>query len=764
MLSLYGSLKVPDVERVTLFRDDERPHKFYMITDKPSIMVASDGTPLLDFISYARNPDVVMANLTEGEPITDLERGFMQVTVGLQVSESDQVKIRAFLKAMLQDEASRHARYLDVPVTITDPELSYPPFFVDGSASVNTFNEDLQYAASSTISPAKSGVCAASFSYDLTQEGAALMLQSLRSDSLPVVARYEGMKFAARIPALKITITGERSEIFKEMHQKLSPFPVHWKPGIILHPKIYFRPKTMGEFRETFHSLTITIDDSDFRDSAASDDISKTLENMALDIVENTILPSFFEPMLEVESDDDSNKKSSWWLRDEQTRFSGSINMTFSKRDVVLMEHNANGQIGKELTENQKEEAVRVLDLSQTEHEFMKMVIFPNINFETDPVFAFQVFVDYDEFDEIENKRIKTHQEAVFQKGTLPIRKVFKLARAADGMPKMAYKYSSVLTYTSASTVPSVAFPPLGGTIESTAKNLILTYPAMGHVKAMITLGTMPESVLAASVTVKYQDESIVGSEKTFELDRTTPSAVYLLNTNKVDAEKQYSVSVVYRMVDGSTLPKAAKIYTGESVVIASPFEDTLETVFAATGDFVNDITSISVTARYEDAQNGYRDSFFHTLTTSGELARWNVRLVDQDATDFTYDVTVFNKDGSITETKDLLGILGNLMPVGRNARSSFSVIVDGGAVDWSRFSHVFVQLEYVSPVSGEVKRHNIRMVEAFGFEEWTVLIDRPDAITYRRRATFIGKQADDRVDTGFEESTEPFFLPTVPA
>jgi hypothetical protein len=761
MLSLYGSFKVPGVDRVTIFRDDETPHKFYMITDKPSILTEADGTPMLDFISYARNPAVVLANLKDGAPPTDLERGHMQLTVGLQISKADEAKILAFLGAQLTDEKAMGFRYLNIPVTITEPELGYPPFFVDGTASVNAFNDELQRAAVSSVEPAKSGVCPASFSYDLTQEGAALMLQSLRSDSLPVMARYEGMKFAARIPSLKITIAGDRSEIFKELHQRLvaAPFVIG---GIHIMRKSYWNPPTLGDFRSTCHSLTVTIDDSDFRsDAAANDDTAKALEDMALGILEKTIIPSFFEPMIEIDAKtEDDKKQSSWWLRDEQTSFSGTINMTFSKRDVLLIEHNANGQIGGNLSAAQKDKAVRVLDLSHTEFDFMNMVVYPNINFETDPVFALQVFITYDQMDDKQNVRVKHQEEAVFQKGWPPVRKVFKLARAADGTPKRGYKYFSSLTYISSTTTPVVTFPPQGGAIDADDSNLIITYPNLGHVKSMITLGAVPEIVSSVRATVAYADTSIAGSTQIFELSRDHASAVYLLNTNKLDAEKKYSVSCLYRLTDGSEIAKAAQDFTGESVVVSSPFEDRQETAFAATGNFTP-IGSLALTAHYEDKTNGYKQSFSYNFTKIGEAAKWSVPLVDKTATDFIYDVITLNKDGSKNENKGQKGKLGGLITVGGGGLAALSVIVDGGSVDWNRFSLVFVQLEY-GPPGGDVTRHTIRMAPGFGFEEWKVLIDDPRARTYRRKATFIGKNANDKVDTSFEDSSEPFYMPTV--
>ena len=55
MLSLYGSFKVPGVEHVTLYRDDENPHKFYMLPERPTIARDDEGDPLFTFILYARD-------------------------------------------------------------------------------------------------------------------------------------------------------------------------------------------------------------------------------------------------------------------------------------------------------------------------------------------------------------------------------------------------------------------------------------------------------------------------------------------------------------------------------------------------------------------------------------------------------------------------------------------------------------------------------------------------------------------------------------
>ena len=62
MLSLYGSFTVPNVPHVVVYRDDEEPLKFYMVSNKQRILRASpaDGNePMIELIAYLRDLDNV---------------------------------------------------------------------------------------------------------------------------------------------------------------------------------------------------------------------------------------------------------------------------------------------------------------------------------------------------------------------------------------------------------------------------------------------------------------------------------------------------------------------------------------------------------------------------------------------------------------------------------------------------------------------------------------------------------------------------------
>ena len=135
----------------------------------------------------------------------------------------------------------------------------------------------------------------------LNQDGAELFRGSIEKGLIPAIIKYD-LKFLARIPALTIHIHGDRSEFFKEVRQYVTrTYSTSYGWGWWGWHHYRHRTTTwqefagMKKFRETFHSLTIDIDDTDFRTGEEGEDLSEKLEELAFRILENNILPSFGE-------------------------------------------------------------------------------------------------------------------------------------------------------------------------------------------------------------------------------------------------------------------------------------------------------------------------------------------------------------------------------------------------------------------------------------------------------------------------------------
>src|SRR5690348_391298 len=197
MLSLYDQIVVPGVDHVVLHRDGEKPHRFYMLTDKASLVREDDGTKLFTFMLYARNVDQL------AETDREVERGYIAMSTNVAVSDADQQKILAYLRDRLSGEVSRGYRFLGVLVGTAEPELAYPPLWIDGTVELVTVPADMAPFSAGSKQPSLVGTNVAVFAQNLTQDGAEFMRQSLLHGRTPALVNYT-LRYAAQIPAVKV--------------------------------------------------------------------------------------------------------------------------------------------------------------------------------------------------------------------------------------------------------------------------------------------------------------------------------------------------------------------------------------------------------------------------------------------------------------------------------------------------------------------------------------------------------------------------------
>ena len=57
MISYFGSITVPGLEHITVFRDDEDSNQFYALPSTPRLARDDKGNLLLDLMIYARDVD-----------------------------------------------------------------------------------------------------------------------------------------------------------------------------------------------------------------------------------------------------------------------------------------------------------------------------------------------------------------------------------------------------------------------------------------------------------------------------------------------------------------------------------------------------------------------------------------------------------------------------------------------------------------------------------------------------------------------------------
>lgn len=751
MLSLYGGFAVPGVPNVVIYRDDENPMKFYMVAARPRILRSDPrdpaSRPMIDLIAYSRDH-------SQNRPATeDVERGMLQMTVGLEVTQDEQALIRAHLRRRLADEVGIGFRFLGILVRPVEPELGYAPQFIGGLATATTFGDELQIAAQGTCPILSTGMNSASFSYQLTQSGARLMRQVMEEGALAIQVRYEKLMMLARIPAVTIRIHGERSDFLEEARRH-SVMRYFWVAGRRWQRLVWYMPPTLSTLRETHHSLTIEIDDGDFRDADPSDDLTQELEKMALTILENNILPGFFEPAIPASDETEQEQNRGYWFR-ETTTVTGTVDVTLRRRDVVQVEHGANGIL--QVTEAEARSAITYASLSQPNLPSMALTIVPNLNFQVDPILLVSVFLDYDAFDEIRNQRVRMQRQIQLGKDDGPRQFRFDLAMGADRVPKADYRYRTVVHFAGSTT--TTAFPPNGGWLDGTGEILVISYAQLGQVKVDLLLAPMPPEVASVDVTLTYPDPMARGAVKTVSLSPANPTGSWLVSVPAGGAIRPYGVARIYRMVDGSTLTPPPEQSAAETLTITSPYEARAVTTFIGRGDFANDVSMIVVTAGYADPANDLSERATLTIDEGRRNIEWEVRQADKDLTRFDYEVRVLRRNGSETKSTHA-GHLGDTITVGPSGADALEIVVDADMADWSRYARIMVTLEYEDPANGLSLRKPLLFSDSgIKVQTWSVLVADPRQRRFRYGVRRVGRDPADDVTEPPVETDDPFVI-----
>ncbi|MEM9904058.1 MAG: hypothetical protein AAF921_03425 [Cyanobacteria bacterium P01_D01_bin.44] len=730
MLSLYDTIKVPDVDYVLIHRDDEDPAQFYMVTDRPTIAVDDDNNPLLTFILYARDLD----NL--GPEDSEIQRAYLSLTTQAAVSDQDEQKIRQYLKRLVR----------------FNPKLSYPPAFIDGSVEFVTFNEDLVRFSTGSKQPSLIGANLASFSQQFSQEGSEVFRQSVEQGVIPAIVNYS-LTYLARIPAVSIHIHGNRRDFYEELKRHTIVTHTKKKNGKVVYKKTWPEIGSLKEFRDIFHSLTIDIDSGDFRDEDPNSDLTQKLETMAFGILETNILPSFFETAFTPATEEQSSNK---WLKEVEKEMEGEIDVHINKRDVIQKRINPNAQLSEILTPEQIKRATIYVDASQQFFQELDVTVNANVNFEDDPVYALKVFLDYDQQDDVRNVRVKKAKEYLFKNAGDVHRFRQIMAKNSDGSPKDIYQYWSELVYKNTGETIRI---PNTGTIEARERQLVISYQRLGFKKVTIALGAMPEVVDAVRVNIRYPGSNASSAKQSFELTRDNPLAVFFTYTGHSGPPRDHVYDLVYVLKDGQQMETREQRDNAETLTIPNPFEQSKSTRFLAQADF-SVIDKVIVDAIYRDQRNDYEATHHAELMSNGETSGWTFSLRDPNLTRFTYNIIIVYQDGSSEEKTDVEGELGDTIPVGTGGVEALEVQVDAGLVDWDKYRRIFVYLEYEDPGNNLKQDEILRFsADSDDFVMWKVLLRDSDKTSFRHKLRYFGAESGDNFEGTWQETDDPVLV-----
>ncbi len=747
-MSLYGSFKVPGVNHVQLYRDSDKANKFYMMSSLPTIATDDQGQKLFTFILYARNVDQLAPEDRQ------VERGYLALSTQVAVSDEDEQKIRDYLRQMLNDERNRGYRFLNLFLTDVEPELGYPEVFTEGSVSFETFGPDMVPYSAGSKQPSLIGTNIASFSQTLDQNGAELFRQAVEKGKLPAIINYQ-LKVVAQIPAVSIHIHGDRSEFYRQVKEYVTHTYVSSTDYSIFGYTWYrYRYSSswqefvgLQKFRDTFQSLKVDIDDKDFRESEASDDLTKKLEEMAFRILETSILPSFFEPAIKEAAAEVQQGQTTTTTPPpkptSQETVTGTIDVWINRSDVVQMPVNPNAQLGQVLTKEEIAANTVYVDLSNTFFEELDVRVNANVNFTADPIYMLTVFLDYNQMDERRAERVTGSKTIAFKSSDNVGRFRQIMAKSADGSPKDSYNYWSQLIYKDTGASIRV---PASGALQSRERELVISYQRLGFVKVTLLLATMPDSIRSVQVKMIYPGSNLPSAQQSFELTKEKPTANFFTYTGQTGEPQKYHYWITYNLTDGQRMDMPEQSDLAESLTIPNPFDQTVTTRFTAQADF-GVVQKIYLDARYRDPLNDFAVDHHAELANNGETSAWSFGLRNSNKRDFEYTVTILYKNGSRQELAPVTNRkLGDTIFPGEGAVDALEVTIVPSTIDWTKYKLALLTLVYEDAAHGIKEDQNFTFRQATSSADvlWKVLLRNKDLKSYHYHVRYLGVNASD--------------------
>jgi hypothetical protein len=274
---LYLDNPVGTLHGVMVYRDHANPNLFYYHSERPRISRTVQGAPEMQLIKYRR--DITDNPGFDEAQAKSLGGGLFNFTVDIGLDDA----VLARVTAELQRRAPGQVNLSPIPFRGGSVRLSTSKEGgEEASSSGFTFFEEVLGASSPTLV----GDNRAVFSIVLSQEGATLVEQALKTGLSPVGVVYELNALAMR-PAFQVKVTAEYSRVYE-----------HFESTVGIRARVG-RTATAAEIGDAYQRLVETgaihVEVLEFTDDA---DL-KARSQAAVDWFKGEITKEFFQTSLQ---------------------------------------------------------------------------------------------------------------------------------------------------------------------------------------------------------------------------------------------------------------------------------------------------------------------------------------------------------------------------------------------------------------------------------------------------------------------------------
>jgi hypothetical protein len=780
MLNLFSKFVVPGVDHVEIFQDDEDDTQFWMLPGKPSLVIAADGLPAISLMAFARDLSL-MADSSAALPSGETEGGVLNMSLELSVSQQDQAKILDYINTdilggrrllimplMRAGGIVSFARRAAIGGTA---KLSYPTW-VDGTvkftvlpASGPTFVKGIE----GSDHPSLTSTNIVSYTALLGQEGVRLLKSSAEDGVFPGVVNY-ALTYQARIPNIHISITGDASDIYKEIKEHVTIQETQGGRLVRSYPQV----SSLNELRTKVASLHIDFDKTNFpampgQDQKAVDDANKTLENLILDIAQGYLKDQFFTPGFSPDIDKKlgtdplQNFKpagspvtggNQLWLKDWEQNMNGHLDFSLDGRVSQPMATYPNSLLYEVVTPEVMAKRITTADLNTPIFHVLDVPVRVTADFEKDPIAAITVTLDYEETDDRTGDVVSHSSTFTYETGHEVFYFRTTLAKNADGSPKDTYRYSSRLNYkasTQAVTTP---------TVESRERSLIIGYDGLSCVQVDCIVGGIPWDVVdRTDIRFRYPGLDLPSASERISLAAADTASKRWFTYTGGNPSREYEYQVSYGLKGGHTIVLDPVRDKTSKLTIDGPFIEQLDLSFTSQGVFPP-ITVINLSTRYTDEAHGYSVTETHPFERPAETWEWALPLLDKGLREYEYKFDVTYADGSAkqgswqrtTETSVNIGDVTSKM---------MALDVVPTLLDMAKWKLVLVNLVYTDK-DGKKQTKNLQFTPAGNTTDpvtWTVALQDEKATGYSYQVQGFGVDGTKKVVGPTDTSVNPLVI-----
>jgi hypothetical protein len=653
-----------DIEGLVVFRDDEDPHKFYLLPDQPSIPRDETGAPDFLFLRYVKDLQEVADNEEAGA-------GFVQFRAVLEVEPVRRARVVDALRARLAGEAAAGATPFGKPITSTEPLLA-APVWTDGSVTLSTFqvsDTGLVRKATEKAPVDLTGGLAATLAVQLDSDGAGVFWSAFEGRGqhrLPISVQFD-LSYQARVSA-RMEIHARHQVLHRAVLRRARPYRLLTEP--------FVRYVAMPQFTEfvggaelvnlransaepialclpvaavaeavnstiSSNEISVVIQTDQAGTGGAAADVQAALFKIATDVLSERVIPLLFGGAAAKPGENGEVVEVA-----ESPPGDAGFDLVLDQQGTVERSIHPNGPVDVLIGSDEEfESCFKTLRLSDRKLAHTQVVATTaGVDFVEDGIAAVHVFFSYEHTDLATpgHPVVKREFDGVLRQPQDVVRWRFDLAGTAAGVHIREYMYRVDVFYTDGTR--SEAPWRL-----SSARSLLLTPAAMGAVRADLVLTAPGELVDGADVDLRHQPAAGDPLTATVQLTPGAPRQTWFQFTGALAAPGDpvrppaYSYRVRYR-VRGSEITTGWRDTTDTLLEIGSPFR-TLRTFTVRPQGSFDGVRAISGDLTYRDPRFGYTvtESFqladltdAHALTVGvldggPETVTWRARLTRHD-------------------------------------------------------------------------------------------------------------------------------------